>query len=331
MPRFLIRETLIAFLFSTGVQARTLEVGDGKEFNGPSAAAAAAKDGDRVEIQPGAYYDCAIWRASELVIEGVGDPNTVVITDTTCQGKALFIVAGNDVTIRGLTLARARVPDRNGAGIRLEGQGLTLERVRFSNDEVGLLEGATGTGAVRISGSRFEAGGRGGEYPLFAVSVGEIGLLRIENSTFDGVRGGQISTAADRTELTGNRIDTGTGEAPAWAVMATGGDLVMEDNSLAIGPGAPRLATAVLAVGRGTPTLLRNRLENGTGQKAVLLRNWTGTDPVLEGNQVGPGDKIASTGGVWRHRAAGAWHATKNSLHGFAGRVKRGILALVGS
>ena len=27
-------------------------------------AAAAAQDGDRVEIHPGSYFDCAVWRAS---------------------------------------------------------------------------------------------------------------------------------------------------------------------------------------------------------------------------------------------------------------------------
>ena len=103
-------------------------------------------------IEAGEYYDCAIWTASDLTIIGA-DPN-VTITDTTCQGKALFVVRGDRSTVRNLTLARARVPDGNGAGIRLEGQGLTLERVRFVNNQVGLLAGALGSDAeVRISNS----------------------------------------------------------------------------------------------------------------------------------------------------------------------------------
>jgi hypothetical protein len=38
----------------------------------------------------------------------------------TCQGEALFVITGDDATVRDLTLARA--PDGNGAGIRMEGQ-----------------------------------------------------------------------------------------------------------------------------------------------------------------------------------------------------------------
>jgi len=305
-------------------------VGEGKEFPVPSAAAAAADSGDRIEIQPGQYFDCATWKANNLEIVGTGPADQVVITDTTCAGKAIFILTGDNVTVRDVTLARARVPDGNGAGIRLEGDGLTLERVRFSNDQVGLLAGGAGVRTIRIAECQFEAGGRGGDHPLYAVMVAEARLLRIEGSTFKGVLGGQISTAAVRTELAGNHIGAGTGNEPAVAVLSTGGSLVMEDNVFSVGPNAPRVGGAVLAMGDGTLALRRNRLENSTGQSLALLLNWTATEPVVEGNQVGPGDEALSSSGLWRHRAAGAWHGMKDGLHGFAGSVKRGLLGLVG-
>jgi hypothetical protein len=113
-----IRWALLAVVFSTCAHARTLEVGENKDFKMPSAAAAVAKDGDHVTIQPGEYFDCAVWTASKLVIEGVDDPAKVVITDKACQGKALFVTVGEGITVRNLTLTRARVPDGNGAGIR---------------------------------------------------------------------------------------------------------------------------------------------------------------------------------------------------------------------
>ena len=53
-------------LASTVVPASsaTLQVGAGKVFKDPSeAAAAAAKSGDVVRIDPGTYYDCAVWTA----------------------------------------------------------------------------------------------------------------------------------------------------------------------------------------------------------------------------------------------------------------------------
>lgn len=325
----LSRLVLLAPVLLTGnAAASALTAGPGQEYPNPSAAAQAARDGDTVRIEAGTYYDCAVWSQNHLTITGAG-PETV-ITDTTCLGKALFVVTGNDVTIRDLTLARARVPDLNGAGIRMEGQGLTLERLRFVNDEAGLLAASTSVGAIRISDCVFEAGGRGGERPTFAVSVSAVSLLRIEHSTFNGVKGGQIKTAADRTELVGNQIGSGTGAAPAVAIMATGGGLIIEDNVLSIGPNAPRSATAVLAMGRGPLTLRRDRMENGTGQRLALLFNWTGTNAQVEGDQVGQGDRVLSRSGLWRHRASRVYHRTKDTLRHVVSLMIRGLRALVG-
>jgi len=312
---------LLAGLIAAPAGARTLSVGPSQPYPNPSAAAHAAEDGDTVLIEPAEYYDCAVWTRHRLVIAGAG--SGVVITDTTCQGKALFVVTGDDTTIRDLTLARARVPDGNGAGVRLEGQGLSLTHVLFLNDEVGVLAGVAGQGTIRVSGCRFEDGGRGGPRPSFAVLAGAVGLLRIEDSVFARVKGGQISTAARRTELARNQIASGTGEAPAVAVLATGGDLLMDDNALSIGPYAPRLAAAVLAAGRGAPELRRNRLVNTTGQTITLLRDWTGMQPLLQDNQVAAEDEALSTSGLRRHRASEVYHQTKDAVRAFLGSMKR--------
>jgi len=299
-----------------------LVVGPGRPLGSPSAAARAAQDGDVVLIEAGEYYDCAIWTASDLTLVGAGPD--VTITDTTCQGKALFVVTGDRMTIRNLTLSRARVPDGNGAGIRLEGQGLTLEHVRFENNQVGLLAGTSGSDAeMRISSCSFEEGGAGGLRPLFAVSVGSSRLLRIEGSTFDGVEGGQIRSGADRTELIGNRIATGTGDVPAVAVLAAGGDVIMEDNLLTIGPNIPRPPAAVLAMGRGPVALRRNRLINSTDETVALLLDWTGSKPLLEDNHVEPDDDLWSDRGIWRHRASVAYYGMKDAVRSFAGGTKR--------
>jgi hypothetical protein len=132
-------------LITLNAQARTLEVGEGKTYKAPSLAAVAARDGDVVKIYPGEHFDCAVWQANKLVVEGVGAADKIVITDKACNGKALFITTGADVTIRNLTLTRARVPDANGAGIRGEGEMLLVEGVRFINDQNGILSGFEGS------------------------------------------------------------------------------------------------------------------------------------------------------------------------------------------
>ena len=79
----------------------TLKVGPNQTYKAPSAAAAVAKNGDHIEIEPGQYFDCAVWNADNLVIEGTD--SGVVITDKTCNGMGLFVIWGNNITVRNLT------------------------------------------------------------------------------------------------------------------------------------------------------------------------------------------------------------------------------------
>ena len=112
-------------------------VGPGASFRLPSAAAAAARPGDTIRILPGTYYDCAVWRADDITIEGSGEATR--ITDRICQGKAIFVVTGRNVRIRNLVLARARHLDGHGAAIRAEGRNLSLDGVLIEDNQDGIF------------------------------------------------------------------------------------------------------------------------------------------------------------------------------------------------
>jgi len=116
LPLHLGLPALLLCLGAGSAAARTLQVGPGKQFSLPSAAAAQALDGDLIQIAPGRYVDCAVWRANNLVITGMGLPQDTVIADKSCSGKGLFLTNGTGITVRNLTLTGARVPDKNGAG-----------------------------------------------------------------------------------------------------------------------------------------------------------------------------------------------------------------------
>ena len=289
---------MAALVLAGPAAARTLTVGPGKDYPAPSAAIDAAQDGDTVLIEPGQDLDFAIVRRNRLTIAGSGegpDLHETTLTDKACEGKALLVIRGEGVTVRNLTLARARVPDGNGAGIRLEAPGLSLQHVVFENDQVGLLSGIGG-GEIRIQDCRFEQGGVDGEQAKYAVMVDRAALLRVERSTFNQVKGGQISTGAERTELVGNTIGNGAGDAPAEAVQAIDGALLLEDNVITMGPNAPKHDAAVTLYDSATGTLRRNRLINQTGHPAALLLDWSWADPVLKANQIAPGDRLVHHG-----------------------------------
>jgi len=82
-------------------EPRVFKVGPGEEYRNPSDVAGRVRSGDTVQIAAGTYSDCAQWpkRVNGLTI--IGD--NVTITGDSCGGKGLFVIAANNVTIRGIT------------------------------------------------------------------------------------------------------------------------------------------------------------------------------------------------------------------------------------
>jgi len=138
---------LVLQALAGGAAAAILMVGPGRLYELPSGAALAARPGDTVRILPGRYADCAVWRADGLVIEGRG---RVTVADEVCEGKALFVITGNDVTVRGITFTGAHNRVHNGAGIRAEGAGLRIENSRFIDNDEGLLAGANQASVITV-------------------------------------------------------------------------------------------------------------------------------------------------------------------------------------
>jgi hypothetical protein len=285
--------------------AATLEVGPGKAFAMPSQAAAKAKDGDHVEIAPGNYIDCAVWRANNLVIEGTGPG--VVITDKTCKGKGLFVIDGNDVTVKNLTLTRARVPDNNGAGIRQEGRNLTVDEVKFIDNQNGILGNPKADSTVIIRNSDFERNGICARGCSHGIYFGDLALLRVEHSRFFETRQGHhIKSRAARTEVIGCDIADGPNGTASYLIDApNGGTLVVRDNKLEKGPKAANHTTAI-AIGEESVTLPtkeilieNNVLRNDGEYKTLLLWNVTATPAMLKGNKlIGPVTALKGDGEV---------------------------------
>lgn len=304
-----------ALVLAASAGARTLGAGPNQEFDVPSRAIAAAQAGDTVLIEPGTYYDCTVWSVDRLTIAGRGPG--VVLSDTTCEGKAVLVIRGSDTVVRDLALARARVPDGNGAGIRLEGHSLRLERVRFLNNEVGVLAGATGGGTIQVVDCQFEGGGIGDDRPSFALLIGPVATLRVKRSAFTAMKGNQIGSAALLTEVIDSRIATSR-----LAVSAAGGALLLTGNVLELTPDSEGRRAAVLANGGAHVTMRRNQLVNRTGRPATLLLDWTGGAPVLEGNVVEAGDHEVRSDGVWRHRAGTLLREARHGVRGLLDAAK---------
>jgi Right handed beta helix region len=268
----------------------TLEVGPTRGLTMPSQAGFMARNGDTVLIDPGNYDDCAVWHANRLTIAARAPG--VVFAGKTCQGKAIFVVDGDNVTVRGITFTHAAVPDNNGAGNRAEGGNLTIEDSRFIDNQEGILVGALPRATIRVTGSEFRGNGTCAAACAHGIYVGAIALLDVEDSHFtDTHEGHDIKSRALRTVLRGNDISDGpTGHASYLIDVPNGGDLLMEHNTLSKGPHTDNNSTAVSigAEGVSHPTtflvIRDNSFTNLLPGRTDFVHNLTPTAAELTGN-----------------------------------------------
>jgi hypothetical protein len=264
-------------------------VGPNQGYSAPSKAARAARPGDTIKIAPGTYYDCAVWTANNITIEGTGPG--VVLTDTTCQGKAIFVIHANDVMVSNITFQRARVPDENGAGIRAEGTNLTLDNDRFLDNEEGVLAGNNLKSSIIIRNSEFRHNGSCRRSCAHGVYVGQIALLRIEHSRFfDTQVAHHIKSRAARSELIDNHIEDGPEGTASFEVdIPNGGAVVMSGNVLEKGPKNQNHTAAIMIGEEGVtqPTselLFKDNVFTNDGPPTAFVKNITATPAQLIGN-----------------------------------------------
>lgn len=143
--------------------AATLHVGPGQTYAAPCAAIAAAQPNDTIAIDAAGSYDgdvCA-WSTSGLTLEGVNGRPHIDAAGQSAQGKAIWVIAGDDTTVDNIEFSGCHVADHNGAGIRQEGTNLTVRRSFFHDNEEGILAGDKVGSTITIEYSEFADNGAG--------------------------------------------------------------------------------------------------------------------------------------------------------------------------
>ena len=293
LVRALLTLSLLALVPASG-WAKTFEVGPEKQYKTLNDGLDAAADGDRIVIDQGEHFDCAIIKLNDIVIEGAGKDGSTILTDKACAGKALLITSGDNITIRNLTLTRARVPDKNGAGIRAEGKSLIVERVKFINNQNGILSGSRPDGTIIIRDSDFVRNGICDPSCAHGVYIGNSKLLRIENSRFSDTRQGHhIKSRAARTEIIGCTIADGPNGTASYLIeIPNGGSVLIRDNTMEKGPKAENRSTAISIGAEGVTQatkeimIVNNKFTNAGRYNTYFVTNLTATEAVLKGNKL---------------------------------------------
>jgi parallel beta helix pectate lyase-like protein len=217
-----------------------LQVGPGEKLKSPSAAAKVANDGDIIEIEAGTYSgDAAVWRQNRLTIRGVGGRAHLRADGAEAEGKGTWVVKGNNTTIEGIEFSGAKVSDGNGAGIRLEGTGLTVRDCYFHDNENGILTGANPASDVLVEHSEFARNGAG-DGQSHNLYIGKVRSFTLRFSyVHHAVIGHDVKSRAARNYIAYNRImDERDGTSSYSVELPNGGLAFVIGNLIEQGPEA---------------------------------------------------------------------------------------------
>ncbi len=229
---------LSAFLLAPLAQAATLKVGPQHFLKLPSQAARIAKDGDVVEIEAGVYArDAAVWRPNNLTLRGVNGMARLMSDGATVEGKGIWVIKGKDTVVEDIGFFDARVPDRNGAGIRQEGANLTVRRCLFRDNENGILTGSNPASEILVEASEFDHNGYGDGYS-HNLYIGAVGKFTLRDSISRLARAGhQVKSRAAVSIIANNRIEDGPSGRSSYLIdLPSGGDAEVTGNTLHQGP-----------------------------------------------------------------------------------------------
>ncbi len=236
---------LIGFtLVCTYICATTYQVGSTRIYTSPNAlyAANVLQDGDIIEIDAETYIGQATlarWTPNNLTLKGVGGRPHLIADGAYISGKGIWVLVGDNITVENIEFSGATVPDQNGAGIRLDGSGLTVRNCYFHDNETGILTNNTYDGDILIEYTEFDHNGYGDGYS-HNLYIGHVNSLTFQyNYSHHAIVGHNLKSRAKENYILYNRImDEETGNSSRLIDLPNGGYSVVLGNVLMQGENA---------------------------------------------------------------------------------------------
>ncbi|KLE32162.1 right-handed parallel beta-helix repeat-containing protein [Aurantiacibacter gangjinensis] len=240
-----------------------------------------------IAIAPGRYEQCAVQGAGEVSFLAT-EPGSVIFDGVTCEGKAALVLRGRSAEVAGIIFQNMRVPDFNGAGIRLERGNLTIAESWFRDSQQGILTAQDPSGQLVIDRSTFTrlgtCEGHGG--CAHSVYTGDYGHVRITRSRFEEGRGGHyVKSRAARVDIASSSFDDAAGRGTNYMIDLPGGASGQISNNWFV-QGADKenysAFIAVAAEGRTRDSSGLNvtgndaRFATGVDRNSVFVADWSG-------------------------------------------------------
>ena len=276
---------------------------DGRGYNRLQDAVDAIGDGEgTIMIASGYHRDCAVQTAGRIAFVAV-EPGRAIFDVVTCEGKAALVLRGRGAKVDGIVFQNLRVPDGNGAGIRLEQSDLAVVNSLFRNSEEGILTGDDGEATLTIDRSTFSRLGRcdRGLSCAHSVYTGLYGRVVVTHTRFEKGSGGHyLKTRAATVEIVDNSFDDTQGTATNYMIDLPSGSVGRIANNLFVQGRDKENYSAIIAVAaeeRKNPSRglvvegNRASIPEGIGRQSVFVADWSGEPLAIGANTIGPGLK----------------------------------------
>jgi hypothetical protein len=255
-----------------------------------------------IAIAPGTYAQCAV-QTSGTISYIATEPGTAIFDGKTCEGKAALVLRGRGAEVSGLVFQAMRVPDFNGAGIRLESGNLTVAQSWFRDSQQGILTATNPGGLIVIDRSTFTRLGtcEGSGGCAHSIYIGDYGQLRVTRSRFEEGRGGHyVKSRAAKVEIASSSFDDSRGQATNYMIDLPDGAVGQISNNRFVQGRDKENYSAFIAVGAENHahssvglSILGNdaRLAPGVERSTAFVADWTGDELALGQNRLGAGLK----------------------------------------
>lgn len=191
-----------------------------------------ARSGDTIVLPPGRYTDCAVITQAMLTLRAA-KAGTAILDGGACEQKAALVFRGGLLVVDGLMFRNMRVPDGNGAGIRLEQGALIVRNSLFYNNQSGILAAAGPENSLVVSNSRFVRNGscRHAAGCAHSIYINTIKKFRIDNSRFEMASGGHfVKSRAARVDIRHSTFDDLSGNSSYLIDLPFGSNGVIQEN-----------------------------------------------------------------------------------------------------
>jgi hypothetical protein len=253
-----------------------------------------------IQIAPGTYRQCAVQERGEVAYVA-REPGTVLFDGAVCEGKAALVLRGRGARVEGLTFQNIRVPDANGAGIRLEQGNLIVRESLFRDSESGILAGDDRGGTILIEQSTFSGLGRCDRDLdcAHSIYIGNYGSLMVRRDRFERGRGGHyVKSRAARIEVAESSFDDSAGHLTNYMIdLSNGATGLIAGNMFVQGRDKENYSAFITIAAEGVANssaglAVRDNEAGfvpGLKRATAFVADFTGEAIRIEGNRLSPG------------------------------------------